>query len=162
MAKANKGKGFEARVQVAFESVPNCVVWRLKDQIGRYKHVSNPCDFFFYKKPTFYAIECKSVKGASLPFTNIREQEQINDLHELSQKDGVVAGFIIWFIDKDETVFVRHDVVYLMYKSGKKSISLNTIKELDPEDWCLIDGKKRRTYYDYDVSGFLKKFEKSC
>ena len=154
----NRGKQFEARIQAAFECVPNCVAWRLKDQIGKYKHVSNPCDFFFYKKPTFYAIECKSVKGASLPFTNIREKEQIDDLHELHGKYGVVAGFIIWFIDKDETVFVSHEVIYLMYKSGKKSISLNAIHELDSEDWCVIDGKKRRTYYDYDVSVFLEKF----
>ena len=151
----NRGKQFEAHIQQAFERVPDCVAWRLKDQIGKYKHVSNPCDFFFYRKPTFYAIECKSVKGASLPFTNIREQEQIDDLHELSQKDGVVAGFIIWFIDKDETVFVSHDVLYLMYKSGKKSLSLKTIHELDPEDWCVIEGKKLRTYYNYDVSTFL-------
>lgn len=162
MTKTNKGKQFEARVQAAFESVPNCVVWRLKDQIGKFKNVSNPCDFFFYKRPVLYAIECKSVKGASLPFSNIREKEQIDDLHEISLKDGVVAGFIIWFIDKDETVFVSHEIVYLMYKAGKKSLSLKTIHELDHEDWYVINGRKRRMYYDYDVSEFLKKFEKSC
>ena len=157
---ANRGKQFEARIQEGFECVPNCVAWRLKDQIGKYKNVSNPCDFFFYVKPTFYAIECKSVRGASLPFSNIREKEQIDDLHELSEKDGVVAGFIIWFIDKDETVFVSHDIVYLMYKSGKKSISLKTIKELDPEDWCTINGTKKRTYFKYDMSDFLLNFTK--
>ena len=158
MAKANKGKEFEARVQEAFERVPNCVAWRLKDQIGKFKHVSNPCDFFFYKKPTFYAIECKSVKGASLPFTNIREQEQIIDLGELGAKDGVVAGFFIWFVDKEKTVFVKHDVIRALYESGAKSISLSYIEQLDKSLWCPIYGTKKRVYYKYDVSDFLKRF----
>jgi len=151
----NKGKGFEEHIQQAFESVPNCIAHRLKDQIGKYRNVSNPCDFYFYRMPYFYAIETKSTHGASLPFSNIREKEQIDDLHELSMNDGVVAGFIIWFIDKDETVFVSHDIVYSMYKEGLKSISLRYIKELPQNKWCVIEGTKKRVYFNYTVDSFL-------
>ena len=153
----NRGKQFEAHIQQAFERVPDCVAWRLKDQIGRYRNVSNPCDFFFYKRPVFYAIECKSVKGASLPFTNVRPQEQIYDLHDLAQNDGVVAGFIIWFIDKDITVFVHHDVIYQAYERGKKSIALKDILQLPSCEYHIIDGVKKRLYFTYDVTSFLEK-----
>ena len=155
----NQGKGFENAVQEAFEAVPNCVTHRLKDQIGKYKNVSNPCDFFFYHMPYFYAIECKSTQGASLSFRDIREQEQIIDLHEIAQQRGVVAGFMIWFIDKDVTVFVRHDIVYNMFMEikhgGRKSIALSDILKLSSEDFHIIQGKKKRKYFDYDVSDFL-------
>lgn len=156
----NQGKGFENAVQEAFEAVPNCVAHRLKDQIGRYRNVSNPCDFYFYHMPYFYAIECKSTKGASLSFKDIREQEQIIDLHEIAQKRGVVAGFMIWFIDKDVTVFVRHDIVYEAYMkakhgNGRKSIALADILRLSPKDFHIIDGVKKRKYFTYDVLSFI-------
>ena len=154
----NKGKQFESHVQEAFERVTNCVVWRLKDQIGRYKNVTNPCDFFFYYAPVFYAIECKSTKGASLAFSDIREKEQIDDLHEIAQKFGVVAGFLIWFRDKDITVFVKHDVVYNAYKRrDRQSIALKDILALSDKEHFVIEGVKKRVYYDYDVSAFLAK-----
>lgn len=155
----NQGKGFEGAIQVAFEKVTDCVVHRLKDQIGRYKNVSNPCDFYFYHMPYFYAIECKSTQGASLSFRDIREQEQIIDLHEIAQKRGVVAGFMIWFIDKDITVFVRHDIVYDMYmeskKGGKKSIALADILGLPAGDFHVISGIKKRKYFTYDMTSFI-------
>ena len=155
----NQGKGFEDEIKSAFEAVPNCVAHRLKDQIGKYRNVSNPCDFYFYHMPYFYAIECKSTKGASLSFNDIREQEQIIDLHEIAQKRGVVAGFMIWFIDKDVTVFVRHDVVYDMYmeskRGGRKSIALTDILRLPSSDFHLIDGVKKRKYYAYNMASFI-------
>lgn len=156
----NQGKGFETEIQTAFEAVTDCVAHRLKDQIGRYRGVSNPCDFFFYHMPYFYAIECKSTKGASLSFNDIREQEQIIDLHEIAQKRGVVAGFVIWFIDKDVTVFVRHDVVYEAYMKakrgeGRKSIALADILQLSPSDYHIVDGKKKRKYFSYDMTSFI-------
>ena len=154
----NQGKGFEAHVQQAFERVPQCVVHRLKDQIGKFKHVDNPCDFFFYYKPTLFCIECKSTIGASLSFTKIRKDEQIDQLHALCEKDGVVGGFMIWFKDKDETVFVKHSVVYDMYYDGKKSISLSGIRNLPEDSWCTIKGTKKRVYYEYDVRDFISTF----
>lgn len=156
---SNQGKQFEAHIQKSFERVPYCVVHRLKDQIGKFKHVDNPCDFFFYAYPRLYCIECKSTIGASLSFTKIREKEQIDDLHDLiTGKTGVVGGFIIWFKDKDETVFVRHSVIYNLYKSGAKSISLRYIHELPVSDWYLFHGTKKRVYYDYDVQEFFEIF----
>ena len=156
----NQGKGFEDEIQTAFEAVPDCLAHRLKDQIGKYKNVSNPCDFYFYHKPYLYAIECKSTKGASLSFNDIREQEQIIDLHEIAQKRGVVAGFMIWFIDKDATFFVRHDVVYDRYMKakngdGKKSISFTDILELPPEDFHIVAGVKKRKYFTYNMTSFI-------
>lgn len=158
----NQGKGFETEIQAAFEAVPNCVAHRLKDQIGKYKGVNNPCDFFFYHMPYLYAIECKSTKGASLSFRDIREQEQIIDLHEIAQQRGVVAGFMIWFIDKGVTVFVRHDIVYDAYQqakaeNGRKSIALDDILRLSPKDFHIIDGVKKRKYFTYDVSSFIER-----
>ena len=92
----NRGKQFESVVRSAFEKVPNVSIDRLHDQTTRFKGSQNICDFIVYKEPYEYYFECKSVHGASLPFSNITET-QWNGLLEKSKIEGVFAG-VIWLL----------------------------------------------------------------
>ena len=69
----NIGKKFENAFKESVEKVAGVAIVRLPDQMNGYAGSKNPCDFFMYKKPCMYAIECKSVHGNRLPMTNITD-----------------------------------------------------------------------------------------
>lgn len=151
----NRGKQFENVIRESFLKVPNVSIDRLHDQTNGFKGSQNICDFIVYKEPYEYYIECKSVHGASLPFTNITET-QWKGLLEKSKIDGVFAGVICWFIDKDITLFIPIQVLQICKCRGWKSIRYDvngchtSIKE--------IKGKKKRIFFDYNMEEFLNEF----
>lgn len=152
MARANKGKKFEDVVRKAFEQVLNVSVDRLRDAPKKLKGVDNPSDFIVYKKPHEIYVECKSHHGNTLPFSCIRE-EQLRGMTEKSLKEGVIAGFIIWFIDHDLTVWVSIDMINTMIWFGYKSLN---IKDLNKIPHIVVPGKKKRVYFEYDMKHFLE------
>lgn len=157
MTKINRGKQFENVIRDSFLKIPNVSVDRLHDQMTGFKVTSaNVCDFIVYKKPYEYYIECKSVHGASLPFSNITDN-QWNGLLEKSKIDGVFAGVICWFIDKDVTKFIPIDELELEKQHGWKSIRYD-IKQYNGV--VEIKGKKKRVLFDYDMQTFFNEMEK--
>lgn len=156
----NRGKAFENIIKEAFLKVPDVSVDRLHDQMTGYKVTSaNICDFIVYKKPYEYYIECKSVHGNTLPFSNITTN-QWNGLLEKSKIDGVYAGVIVWYVDKDVTRFVP--IQFLQQAKGKGFVSLPSDYE---KKWILddykylpfdISGQKKRIFWDYDMTTFFK------
>lgn len=154
--RTNRGKQFEDVIKKAFLSVPNVSVDRLHDQMTGFRMTSaNISDFIVYKKPYEYYIECKSVHGASLPMSNITEN-QFHGLLEKSEIDGVFAGIMCWFIDKDVTYFMP--IKQLAYDIGltKKSINYKECWELG---YIKIKGKKKRVFFEYDMEQFFKEME---
>lgn len=155
----NRGKQFEDVIKKAFQQVPGVSIDRLHDQMTGYKVTSaNICDFIVYKKPYEYYIECKSVHGNTLPFSNITDR-QWNGMLEKSKIPGVFAGVICWWVDKDTTKFIPIQVLEGLKDCGYKSLRydnyvLNT--ELPIVD---IIGKKKRVFYEYDMATFLKEAE---
>lgn len=149
----NRGKDFEKVVREAFEIVPNVSIDRLHDQMTGYVGSSNICDFIVYKKPVEIYIECKSVYGNTLPFSNITDK-QWQGLLEKSKIDGVVAGVMCWWIDKDVTAFIHIQELVEAKRNGYKSIRF----EHEPfyrDGFVHIDGKKKRIFFEYDMEGFL-------
>lgn len=148
----NRGKKFESVVREAFERVPNVSIDRLHDQTTGYKQSSaNICDFIVYKKPHQYYIECKSVHGNTLPFSNITDN-QWNGLLEKARIDGVYAGILCWWIDKDVTRYIPIHLLDLLKKDlGAKSIRFDFLHP----DAIYIAGKKKRVFFDYDMENFL-------
>jgi len=146
----NRGKKFENVVRTAFEKVEGVSIDRLHDQTTGFKGSTNICDFIVYREPYEYYFECKSVHGASLPFSNITET-QWNGLLEKSKIEGVFAGVICWWIDKDVTKFIPIQSLQWNKENGYKSIRFNhngtSIKE--------IKGKKKRVFFEYDMKEFL-------
>ena len=153
----NRGKDFENIIKEAFEKVPGVSIDRLHDQMTGYKVTSaNICDFIVYKYPHEFYIECKSVHSNTLPFSNITKN-QWDGMLEKSKIEGVFAGVICWWIDKDKTVFIPIQTLELMKTVGMKSVRYDAIDDCDGDtDMIEIKGKKKRVFFDYDMEEFFK------
>ena len=161
----NRGKKFENVIKEAFEKVSNVSIDRLHDQTTGFKGSQNICDFIVYREPYEYYFECKSVHGASLPFSNITET-QWNGLLQKSQIEGVFAGVICWWVDKDITKFIPiqtlQELKSLGYKSVRHDAGIPDYLNYTDSEYCMveIDGKKKRVFFDYDMEEFLNVFER--
>ena len=112
----NRGKQFEEEVEKCLRRVKGVSIDRIHDQTTGYVGSSNVCDFIVYKKPYLIYIECKSVHGNTLSIHSIPKPDKRGKLHgfygnisdkqwegllEKSKIDGVMAGVLCWWIDKD-------------------------------------------------------------
>jgi len=163
----NRGKDFENVIRESFLQVPNTSVVRLADPVQGYLGIRNHCDFIVYHKPYEYHIECKSVHGNTLSihsndpkkkYGNITNN-QWEGLLEKSEIDGIVAGVLVWWIDRDVTRFVPIKVLSEMRKHDKKSLRYD-IDVYYGEMTYVIEGKKKRVFFDYDMNDFFKQSEK--
>lgn len=153
----NRGKQFESKVKEAFLRVPEVSIDRLHDQTTGYKGSENICDFIVYKKPYEYYIECKSVHGNTLPFSNITKT-QWDGLLQKSKIKGVVAGILCWWIDHDQTYFIPIDILEdAKIVMGAKS--LNIKHPHIHSEWFYIPGKKKRVFFEYDMKEFFQKVD---
>ena len=153
----NRGKQFEDVIKNAFLQVPNVSVVRLHDQTTGYMGSKNHCDFIVYKKPLEYHLECKSVHGNTFPFSNITEN-QCEGLLEKSKIKGVVAGVIVWWVDKDVTKYIPIQLIQKMKDKGGKSIRYDILCS-SGYSTLEIKGKKKRVFFDYDMEQFFKEVE---
>ena len=158
----NRGKQFEDVIKQAFLKMPGVSIDRLHDQMTGYKVTSaNICDFIVYKKPYEYYIECKSVHGNTLPFSNITDN-QWRGLLEKSKIPGVFAGVICWWIDKDVTLFIPIQLLQAEKNLDHKSIRYDYgFAHYDKETGKIsppvtLSGKKKRIFFDYDMTTFFK------
>lgn len=150
----NRGKQFENIIKEAFEKVPDTSVVRLHDQTTGYIGSSNHCDFIVYHNPNELHIECKSVHGNTFPFSNITDT-QYRGLLEKSKVEGVIAGVICWWVDKDITLFIPINTIRVWKEqTDMKSVPYN----IDEYDWDIVkvNGKKKRVFFEYDMEAFLK------
>ncbi|MBR4377310.1 MAG: Holliday junction resolvase RecU [Bacilli bacterium] len=151
----NRGKQFEQVIRESFNRVPNTNVTRLADDMGGFKGKSQPCDFLIFHSPYLYAIECKSVHGNTFPLSNITDN-QWKGLQEMSTVNRVIAGVMIWFIDKDVTTFYSIKALKWFKEQGAKSIRFSdelfgiTIR---------MQGKKKRVFFEYDAEQFFREAE---
>ena len=152
----NYGKEFEGVVRKAFEKVPNVSIDRLHDQTTGWKGSSNICDFIVYREPYEYYFECKSVHGNTLPFSNITET-QWEGLLEKSKIEGVFAGVICWWIDKDVTKFIPIQLLQYMKECDKLKSYRYEFGGYLPKQYTAIEikGKKKRVFFNYDMEKFL-------
>jgi len=159
LSSVNRGKQFEDVVREAFEKVPGVSIDRLHDQTTKFKGSTNICDFIVYREPYEYYFECKSVHGNTLPFRNI-SATQWNGLLEKSFIEGVFAGIICWWIDKDTTKFIPIQLLQAMNEHNMKSIRYDFT--LFGKDCCIeIKGKKKRVFFNYDMEEFLDEISMS-
>lgn len=150
----NYGKKFEDAIRESFEKVPGVSIDRLHDQTTGWKGSSNICDFIVYREPYEYYFECKSVHGNTLPFRNI-SATQWNGLLEKSFIEGVTAGIICWWVDRDRTLFIPIQTLQKLLNSGNVSYRY----DWDSYDVVEIAGKKKRVFFDYDMEKFLNEIQ---
>lgn len=165
----SRGKQFENVIREAFERVPDVSVDRLHDQTNGFVGSQNICDFIVYKKPHEYYIECKTVHGNTLSihsndpkkrYGNITNR-QWEGLLEKSHIKGVFAGIICWWVDKDVTMFLPIAILNELYHLGYKSVRYDSYMagRKDYGKYVTIQGKKKRVFFDYDMSIFFKEME---
>lgn len=164
----NRGKQFEDVIRESFEKVPGVSIDRLHDQTTHYKGSTNICDFIVYREPYEYYFECKSVHGNTLSiYGNDPKRKyggisnaQWEGLLEKSKIEGVHAGIICWWTQKDTTAYLPIEMLQYLRDKGYKSVSYtaNWVElEIDAPDWnwCWIEGKKKRVFFDYSMQDFL-------
>ena len=149
----NRGKEFEEVIRKACLAVPNTSVVRLPDPVQGYLGYRNISDFIIYHKPFQYFIECKSVHGNTLPFSNITDN-QWQGMLEQSKIKGVVAGVICWWTERDTTRFIPIQILEAMKNAGYKSLRYD-VESYDGEFIYEIEGKKKRVFFDYDMQNFF-------
>lgn len=161
----NRGKKFEEVIKQAFQKVPGVSIDRLHDQTTGFAGSTNICDFIVYREPNEFYFECKSVHGNTLPFSNITEKQWLG-LLEKSKIEGVFAGVICWWVDRDITKYIPIQVLQFLKSCGDKSISFRDdystgvpaerpFKFKNISSTITISGKKKRVFFDYDMEGFL-------
>lgn len=152
----NRGKQFEEVIKKSFLKLKNVSVDRIHDQTNGYAGSSNICDFIVYKYPYQYYIECKSVHGNTFPLSNLTDK-QYKGLLNKSKIYGVCAGVIIWFIDRDSTMFVPIKTILEYKQENKKSIRFDDDNKLI----IKLKGKKKRVFYDYEMNSLFNVVERS-
>lgn len=106
-----------------------------------------------YKKPNILYLECKAIKGNTLNFKSHIRENQWNGLTQKLYIDGAKAGIICWFIDLDETYYIPIYNLNWMLKVEHK-LSFNAKTDFDRA--YLIEGKKRRVFFDYNLKEFME------
>ena len=146
----NKGKIWEKCVKESWESsFPNSFILRLPDQQNGYFGTSrNISDFIAFKSPYLFLIECKTIQGNTLPFSNLKQYEKMLNYQNIP---NVKSGFLVWWQDKNVTAWVPLDSVTLLKKENKKSIHVNyVIQKL--YDIVQIPNIIKRVYPKCDLS----------
>lgn len=166
----NRGKQFESVIADSFALLPNVSVDRLHDQTNGYLGSTNICDYIVYKKPFIYYIECKSVHGNTLAIYGRDPKKAYGDitnkqwegLKEKAKIDGVLAGIMCWWVDKDVTKFIPIQLLDIHRESGAKSVRYDTmfgtIQDFDRGaliEAIVLDGKKKRVFFEYNMKQFF-------
>ena len=142
-------KNFENLVREQLNEIDNVFVMRLADNMSGFSGQNNPSDLIMYKEPTLYFLELKTTKGNTLPFSNIRDN-QFNGIYDAVKKaDGIAGGLLVWYYEKDVTLYFPIELVHKRKAEGNKSL------RLDDTEALAIQGKKKRTYFTYDFSELL-------
>ena len=141
---ADYGKKFEQQFKKDWElSFPNSFIYRIPDQQSGYRGGSrNPCDFICYTGRSLFLIECKSHKGNTIPFTNLRQHDLLK-----TYESCAITGYICWFIEHGKVVFIPTQTISKMEKDGLKSININ---KLEGYDYIEIPSVKKRTFLNSD------------
>jgi hypothetical protein len=164
MANTDIGKKFEDRFRKDYQRCfPKTLIYRLPDQQSGYSGggSSNPCDFFCYPGTCVLMVECKAHKGASIPFSAIRQYDKMKDFKGLEKTH---VGVVVWFYEKDIVIWTSIEEMERMREiDGEKSIGLRMI---DPEkpykkayNIITIPSKKLRAFMESDYNFLVEQLE---
>ncbi len=154
----NRGKQFELKVKSDWhDTMPDSFLLRLPDQISGYKTTSqNPCDFIGFKSPRLFLIECKSIKGNTLPFTNMKQYDRMLSYTHITD---LFAGFLVWWVEHDVVAWIPIETVTKLKKENKKSVNVSILEDNNYVTYTL-SYKKKKVFLDCDFS-ILMNIEKT-
>lgn len=156
----NTGKTFENDFK---SSKPDGVwLYRLRDGSSAWDktdstrfQAKNVADFLFFHAGALKILELKSVKGPSIPFTDIN-YANLCEMVESSKIDGISSYVIINFRQETrgtpETYAVPAHLVKAFIDAGeRKSIPVSYARE----HGIKIEGQKKKVHYRYDLSPLM-------
>ncbi len=152
------GKRFENNFK---KSVPsNIFYYRFKDGTASWDKGSltrfqqkNICDCELFDGSRLYLFELKSIKGKSIPFNNIREN-QLKELSEAQKFKNIIAGIVIEFNELDRAFFIDiKNVIEFMNTSDRKSIPLDYLEIEGIE----IEVTKKKVNCNFNIRKLLNK-----
>lgn len=162
----NPGKVFERNFKA---SLPDDVMCYRPPDAGQLLYRYNvsadekqnaPCDFMIYDGDRLFMFELKSIKTKAITVGIDKETKgeikyhQILSLRYHSQFRNVEAGFIVDFRYSDMTYYIPiQSFDRMMEDIGKKSFNE---KDLAGYDYLLIDKKKLRVNYRYNIGKLLE------
>lgn len=155
----NRGKQFEDKLKEQFEKLPDTLCLRLYDVTTGFKNQNNPCDFIVFRDGTLNLFEVKAVHGNTLNFKSHIRENQWYKLQKYSVLPAVNAGIIVWFIDKDFTLYLPIGLLHELKLEDFKSFNINDYIDdtLPPvyEHPIEILGTKKKVFFEYDLKTFL-------
>ena len=110
----------------------------------------NICDYVGYKYPNMYCLEMKTCETPSIPRANISDGQYYGLID--AEKYGIIAGLLIWYINRDVTKFIFAHEYEEIFKT-RKSIPHDTTYGI------TLTGTKKLKYWDYDWDHFFKEAE---
>lgn len=150
---ASRGKKFEDRFKSDWvESVTDSVCYRLYDTMSGYMGQRNVGDFICYKYPLMFIIDCKSIQGNTLPFSDLRQYDQMLEYKNIK---GVRVGFVVWFVDHDKVLWIPVQTMEKIQKEGLKSYNIRKMFGNDDYPILEIPSYKLRTFMKSNYSELI-------
>ena len=142
----NRGKQFELKFKEDFSKLQDNSIDRLYDVMNGYKNIKQVADFIGYLYPNIFYLEIKSHAGASIPFANITQYDNLNKKVGIK---GVRSGIVLWLYDKDKVYYIPTSTITQMKNDGEKSVG---IRHINKYRMIEIPSIKKRVFMDSDYS----------
>ena len=151
----NRGKQFELKMQKDFlKTIENSTIDRLYDTMNGYKSISNISDFIGYAYPNIFYLECKTHKGASIPFNKITQYDKLKEKIGII---GVRCGILLWLYDHNEVgvIYIPISTIKKMKEDGQKSFGIRHLDNENYPSYVLPTLKRKQVFLDTDYSPLM-------
>lgn len=145
------GKKFEEDFVRQIDKDPQYFVHRIRD-VQWYAGSVSIADYFIFNGDKLFAMELKSTKWISIPFSRLNMEQRQMMLNNLTV-DNFIPGYILNFRrDGNPTYWIHTEIAeQYIWEADRKSIPLAFL-----EDNCIpIDSSLRQTRYNYQVRAFI-------
>ena len=150
------GKQFEQDFfNEAKEWVFKALVTRLHDTTNKFRGIANPCDYIIATKYGTVFAELKTVKGVSLPFSNISDY-QWESLLKAEMNDYALGGILVYFQRTNKLVWYPLAHLQKLKLAGEKSINC----EKSPELGFEVEHTLKRVRLTIPFKNVLEAFKK--
>jgi hypothetical protein len=140
------GKPFESQFKSDFLKLDGSSIDRLYDVMNGYKSIKQISDYIGYVYPYIFYLECKTHKGASIPFDKITQYENLKKKVGIP---GVRSGVVLWLYEKDKVFYIPTNTITQIMNDGEKSVGLRHIGKYRIIE---IPSTKKRVFMDSDYT----------
>lgn len=144
------GKPFESQFKSDFLKLEGSSIDRLYDVMNGYKSIKQISDYIGYVYPNIFYLECKTHKGASIPFDKITQYENLKKKVGIP---GVRSGVVLWLYEKDKVFYIPTNTITQIMNDGEKSVGLRHIGKYRMIE---IPSTKKRVFMDSDYSVLMQ------